>query len=706
MSIKEDKTVYYPRTFITQLDKNVEVEKKNTDVISKEKLIEKQLNIIERNEALDKITKRKKTVFINIDSSVRNKIPKNIIENEYNTLGSNPISLYKDSNEVWIKDENIINIDDDVVIINVDTPISILNKRLTFINGSFFVVVNHPNHQITEDYKKNHEFFDIDMQIYNQELNSIGNIPINFLNSIHDIILYKNEDQFNIGGEYFVNRDPVVKYIQKNNLELDININKFKENNYLIKLPIAFSSSNSISNQSYIYPENVGIKFMNIGGIPLNMINSNFPLSPDNLEGNQTITKKRNNSYCFYANVKAYKSVSDTGGNKVIVSKITSTIPGFPFSNNYSIRANRPLYNVSSIEIIGSEFPNTISVINSSNNKLYWKNIEDGNYVYNLEIPIGNYDKKTLSKIIEDKFNEIPRINSTQDSKFYHNLTVSIDPNTDKTILNSRKKIILKSPFSFRKININDEDRIEVGIKGLKNEILNPGDEIIINNAESVFKIPNFIINQSHRISKIDANVIYIILPAFNEINYDNNNKGGQAVNINIPFLIQLIFDKPNTIGGVLGFNEAGLNYAKTNYRSIITNLEEDFVNKHSIMEQEDNVINLSGKFNYFFLNLNNYENILTNTTQTPVFAKIQLSGNPNDILFNTYTEAPKIFDPPLTQITQFDIICINPLGEFMKFNNVNHSFTLKIIEEISNPAKELVMNNQEKITELSHIIA
>ena len=83
---------------------------------------------------------------------------------------------------------------------------------------------------------------------------------------------------------------------------------------------------------------------------------------------------------------------------------------------------------------------------------------------------------------------------------------------------------------------------------------------------------------------------------------------------------------------------------------------------------------------------LNNIEFIYTNNNNLPsAFAKILLSGNSGDILFNTFVEQPvnlydKIF--PISSIDTFTISFLYPDGTPVNFKNINHSFTLKIVEE------------------------
>ena len=82
---------------------------------------------------------------------------------------------------------------------------------------------------------------------------------------------------------------------------------------------------------------------------------------------------------------------------------------------------------------------------------------------------------------------------------------------------------------------------------------------------------------------------------------------------------------------------------------------------------------------------LNDIEFISSNNNLPSAFAKILLSGNPGDVLFNTYVQQPnniysKTF--PINTLTDINVLFLYPDGSNINFRNINHSFTLKITEE------------------------
>ena len=85
---------------------------------------------------------------------------------------------------------------------------------------------------------------------------------------------------------------------------------------------------------------------------------------------------------------------------------------------------------------------------------------------------------------------------------------------------------------------------------------------------------------------------------------------------------------------------------------------------------------------------LNNYECILNSFNQPTSFAKILMSGIPGDIMFNTFINYPLEFDFPIPSLNELSIKFTYPNGNLVDFRNINHSFTLRIIEKINIPYK------------------
>ena len=82
---------------------------------------------------------------------------------------------------------------------------------------------------------------------------------------------------------------------------------------------------------------------------------------------------------------------------------------------------------------------------------------------------------------------------------------------------------------------------------------------------------------------------------------------------------------------------------------------------------------------------LNDIDYVQMPNSQKAAFAKILLTGNPGDILFNTFVSIPsttysKYF--PISDLSQLTISFAYSDGSNVNFRNINHSFTLQITEE------------------------
>ena len=358
---------------------------------------------IPRNKKNLKNLVEEKTTLINIDSRFRTSDPKNIIKNDFKVLEENPLMVQKDSNLIRIYDKgHSYSVEDKIVVKNVKNKNNIFSNGLIFLKNSFYVLVYHKNHSIDLNYKRYNSTFEISLSsvigVFDQ--NYIDNIPINLLNTIHDIIIYSDDilEILSIKSGYKVIVDEMYKYLDYLKNEENDKFQNIIQNYYLIRLPIKYKNINSqislttetdntgIEFQTYTYPGNTTIEINNIGGIAFNLINANFPINYLQKQGFHTITKIERDYFYFESSIKAYKTIEKAGGNDVVISKVINFVEGYPNSNNYKILLKKTFYNIKSIELVSSEFPSTEKIIKSDgdlkNNIIQWQNIEDGDYIY------------------------------------------------------------------------------------------------------------------------------------------------------------------------------------------------------------------------------------------------------------------------------------------------------------------------------------
>ena len=116
------------------------------------------------------------------------------------------------------------------------------------------------------------------------------------------------------------------------------------------------------------------------------------------------------------------------GGEQVYLRVITDTQPGYPTPSLYKYALDRTYHNITQVRLIASTFPNSQRLINTSNNKLRWRNLTTGDRVYELAITPGNYDTVSLEQAI----------NAASKSRS-HDLRVNIDTITDLVTIQAFK---------------------------------------------------------------------------------------------------------------------------------------------------------------------------------------------------------------------------------------------------------------------------
>ena len=91
---------------------------------------------------------------------------------------------------------------------------------------------------------------------------------------------------------------------------------------------------------------------------------------------------------------------------------------------------------------------------------------------------------------------------------------------------------------------------------------------------------------------------------------------------------------------------------------------------------------------------LNDFESIISNNNIPNSFAKILLNGGPGDVVFDSYVNTPVEFDYPISSLSELRVKFTYPDGSLVNFRNSNHSFTLKITEEVSYPRETQLSSN------------
>jgi len=635
--------------------------------------------------------------LINIDSSNRNINPKNICTSNNKYLPLNPIQIMNSNLLQFNYPNHNLEVGDNITIENVIGYNKILSNEFYLIKNFKYVLINlnDNGNMIDINYKKYVDYLFINIELFNgfTENTFLNNIPFNSIIGIKQCLIAN--DLPTVLLEYM--KDTIIQILNISDMQ----------NLIFIELPTAYI--NNIDDY-YIIKQTFKLEYLHINGIKLGYINSDYPINCNNYQSHQEVYNViDNNTFTIQLNVNGYINNMSFGGQNIRVKKIINTIDGYPNSNNYIINLKKTFNNIIDIKLVSSEFPYCDLLIkNNINDKLYWKNIEDGDFIYMIQIDEGFYTPVQLLDKIQTLMNNIERIDSTLINKIYNNFKIILESNTNNITFNSYKLVQLPNSLSIRKINIDSNIYYILNIIH-PNNIINIGDIITINNSTDVtFKtfnlsdnniqilsIPSLYINTTLTVYSINLeNQSYdIILGNINQItttlvNYET--AGGENITISVNSKSSFLFNKNDTVGNVLGFKNVGNKYSITDFKFSINNSDSYIydINLDSIgntINYNRGFFNLAGKYNYFLMYLNDIEFIYSNSSQQPAFAKILLSGNPGDILFNTFVEQPKyqydrIF--PISNLNNFNIKFLFPDGSNVDFRNLNHSFTLKITEE------------------------
>lgn len=622
-------------------------------------LINNSINIFS-NEYLEKC--------ISINASFRNKSTINITENKNYYLENDPLILKKDSNEMKINIKNHnFEINDQIILLNAKSNNKKLIDFLILLENSSFLIIKY-KHQLNENYKKYNPNFLINIRV-ETEKDYYENIPVNLLSQNHDVFIYNDI------------RDELLRDFVEN-LKVTDNLNPITDLLF-VKLDRPFIiSKNDLNIQKsniynyYVIEDASNFSYLNIGNIDLNLINANFPNNNERLNGFHIITRVERNYLYINLNQKSYIDVN-SGSNNILIKKITNQIIGYPNPNNYVIQLTKPLNQVVQIELISTEIPNAIKPIdniNINNNKFYWRILSDNNQIYQINIPPGNYNSDNLKNIMTDLMTQQTRIK--QEFTIYQ-----IDINNLNGIVSFMiyQRVSLNDPFVY-----SLENNIHYLIVSTNNLLgIENGDEIIISNSTDVLGIPSYIINQKFIVKNVTNKSFKIELPFYFNyfINLQTDKLGGANVFIDFPIKFQILNNFKDSVSSLLGFKDVGLSSSITSFKKKIYNY--DSYNRFTEIPTSI-VLNLNSPYKYIYLTLNNYSNIQNNDKVENAFAKINLS-NKDFYNYNSFVSIPYSIKDPIVIIDSFNISFVDENNNLVNFNNIDNSFTLKIIEKVGN---------------------
>ena len=627
-----------------------------------------------------------KIQLLNIDSRFRNKIPKNIYTTDNIILPNNPIYTIKDSNVIRINYPNHnFSIGDSIIVQNVLGRSKILTNSLFLFNDFPYMIINYNNHTVPLDYLSHYDEYQLQITIINDigTNTAYNNIPINMVTGIFNILLPS------IVNKTIEITPQILQYFNVNSAsDMDSDF-------ILIKLTYSFIA---LTGFYYIPTDVFKFAFLNIGGVPLEYINADYPINYNKDHDNQQITNVDKDNIYFISDVIA-SSTSNGGDGNVQIMLITNTLPGYPDANSYTIFLKKSLNNVVRIELISSEIPYIDYLVKKNiNNNLYWKQLDDGSAIYKASIPEGNYDGPNLISIIQTALNNVPRIGSTIQNPIYNIFTVTMNEFTQTITFTAYKNTNLPNSLSASLVDIDNVEYVLLTIQHPGN-LVQENDTVIISGAAKIGTIiGTTYLNKSQTVYQINTtNQTYTILLAplkqiTNASVIDLTGNGGPGTVIQTNAKVSFIFTSSDTLGNILGFKDVGQPNAITPYSSQVSNtdpyLQASELSDVGIANNYTSILNFAGSNNYILMYINNYECIINNSNQPSSFAKILLSGNPGNVLFNTFVNYPLEFDFPIVTITELNFQFTYPDGTLVDFRNIDHSFTLRITEKTGTPYK------------------
>lgn len=639
-----------------------------------------------------------RSTLVNIDSNYRNKYPKNIYISNNRILPPNPLHFDINSNIITVNYPNHgFSSNDNIIIQNVQGISKTLVNSFVLINNFRYMVILLPNHQINSNYTNHNNKLLVNINIFgDQNINNvINNIPLNSIIGINQILISSDIPELLI-SQNDNNNNNLYKLI--NDTFGNTNPDTILNNVLFVDLGIEYID---IKNSINILDQTFKITFLDIAGISLGYINSNYPINNLNYQSSQQITVIDNNTFQIIINKYSYITLNG-GGNNIQMMKIVNSVTGYPDPSSYTINLKKSFNNVINIELVSTEFPYVDLIIRKNvNDKFYWKNINDGNKIYNITLPEGSYTSKTLINNMLTLLNNTPRINSTNIFPVYNIFDISFEPNNQIISFTSYNITSIPNSLSVKIKTLNNIEYYILTVY-LKDNYVSVNDIIIISNSsnitiktDQIYSISsNYINNNNLIVYSIDSkNMTFdIILDKVENINTNittTESNGGNDITIKSKTKISLLFNYSDTFGDIIGFQNISNEYSITPFNTIITNQDNYIISNNldsvgNLINYNGGFINLSGKYNYFFMYINNIEYIY-NTNLPSAFSKIQLSGNPGDILFNTFITQPidlysKVY--PISTLTELNISFLYPDGSKVDFRNTSHSFTLRISEE------------------------
>lgn len=594
-----------------------------------------------------------KISYINIDSRFRNNNKANIKYSSYEKLNLNPIILKGGTNSIFIKltsENNNYKIGDKISIKGLS------NGRESYLLTNIKI-------------QKNTKFIKIKCN---------KNLLDNVINITSDLYIFIEKYKYNT---VISNDNDIINSI---NLYGDYKIKALVNSNIIDNEYEYLLEGLNINNENYEFNNiKVHLTKLYVGNIPIYYINTNNYISNDNINIFHTIVNKNNNILEINIKKKIDKDY-ECGKNNIIIEKILEYKEFNDSTNNYTIQLPKLFKNISKIELISFELEEKLwntnkIIINDTNNHLIIRLLDKK---LNIFIYENNYNINDLILSVNQSIKEVLFSNNIFD------INIDFIFVNNKFVFNFYKLVNIKS---IAKLNINNKNLIKIEFDGnvTVNKLFNKYIKIISKNkiidvySLSNCNISNILNHNSEEFKNEDFNKYIFCVPLETSENITNENIDmSEFINCKLPFYeAALDLTNDNSFGKIIGFDNIGNDTSITINNYNISSITP-YCNQTKIIHYlKNNRININKLENiqYFFININNYENIITHISSN-IFAKILLSKKNNNFICTPY-----IPDNHIVQLDSLDINLLNSNGELMNTYETNHSFTLAITEILEN---------------------
>jgi hypothetical protein len=268
--------------------------------------------------------------FLHIQSSDRNTQPGNVLNGNINNLPNNALKFIKNSNLVAIYyPNNPFKYEDEFVLENVTSDNLTGNFFIQYVvvNGVFQINISYPPNYSDDVYNLITNLYDLKKQNPNTDLQIVisnlvgGNdylididkkyifetIP---LNSVNDIPY-----SFNIGTMSFVSVTQTT--ITRKCLSISVNY------------PAPYAPIGPLI-------KNCTVKSLFVAGIPLNQLNSNYPLDINHLSPYHIVSNGSDPANYIYFNTQNSAILTTSGGgDNIKLIQVINKVPYYPYSSNF-----------------------------------------------------------------------------------------------------------------------------------------------------------------------------------------------------------------------------------------------------------------------------------------------------------------------------------------------------------------------------------